>query len=161
QLWQQGPDPRRRPQGRAPPPGRPHQGRRRRCRLVALLAPHPAREPAPLRGRQDRLGGRSRRCRRLGSGRTARSRSLASHTSSDSRITVIIIQFSHDDLALVVWTEERAGVTIAYPDSLVGTDSHTTMVNGLGVFGWGVGGIEAEAVMLGQPTAMLLPEVVG
>jgi aconitate hydratase len=56
-----------------------------------------------------------------------------------------------------VWTADG----VAYPDSLVGTDSHTTMVNGLGVFGWGVGGIEAEAVMLGQPTAMLIPEVVG
>ena len=56
-----------------------------------------------------------------------------------------------------MWTENG----IAFPDSLVGTDSHTTMVNGLGVFGWGVGGIEAEAVMLGQPMAMLIPEVVG
>ena len=53
------------------------------------------------------------------------------------------------------------GLPIAYPDSLVGTDSHTTMINGLGVLGWGVGGIEAEAVMLGQPIYMLLPEVVG
>src|SRR5204863_2396000 len=53
------------------------------------------------------------------------------------------------------------GETVAYPDSLVGTDSHTTMVNGLGVLGWGVGGIEAEAAMLGQPVSMLIPEVVG
>jgi aconitate hydratase len=60
-----------------------------------------------------------------------------------------------------VWTEQTAIVTVAFPDSLVGTDSHTTMVNGLGVMGWGVGGIEAEAVMLGQPMAMLIPEVVG
>ncbi|HTJ44672.1 MAG TPA: aconitate hydratase AcnA [Kofleriaceae bacterium] len=76
--------------------------------------------------------------------------------------TGICHQVNLEYLARVVWTEDRAdGVTVAYPDSLVGTDSHTTMVNGLGVFGWGVGGIEAEAVMLGQPTAMLLPEVVG
>jgi len=60
-------------------------------------------------------------------------------------------------LAKVVW--EKDGVL--YPDSLVGTDSHTTMINGLGVLGWGVGGIEAEAVMLGQPIYMLIPEVVG
>src|SRR5678815_1111334 len=53
------------------------------------------------------------------------------------------------------------GVNLAYPDTLVGTDSHTTMVNGLGVVGWGVGGIEAEAAMLGQPSSMLIPEVVG
>src|SRR5204863_305638 len=64
-------------------------------------------------------------------------------------------------LAKVVFTEAAGGHVVAYPDSLVGTDSHTTMVNGLGVFGWGVGGIEAEAVMLGQPMAMLIPEVVG
>jgi aconitate hydratase len=75
--------------------------------------------------------------------------------------TGICHQVNLEYLARVVWTEEKDGVTVAYPDSLVGTDSHTTMVNGLGVFGWGVGGIEAEAVMLGQPTAMLLPEVVG
>ena len=55
----------------------------------------------------------------------------------------------------------RRGETLAYPDTLVGTDSHTTMVNGLGVLGWGVGGIEAEAAMLGQPVSMLIPEVVG
>ncbi len=55
----------------------------------------------------------------------------------------------------------RTGETVAYPDTLVGTDSHTTMVNGLGVLGWGVGGIEAEAAMLGQPVSMLIPEVVG
>jgi aconitate hydratase len=61
-----------------------------------------------------------------------------------------------------VWTSEAAdGSTVAYPDTLVGTDSHTTMVNGLGVLGWGVGGIEAEAAMLGQPVSMLIPEVVG
>ncbi len=75
--------------------------------------------------------------------------------------TGICHQVNLEYLAKVVWTEEHDGVTLAYPDSLVGTDSHTTMVNGLGVFGWGVGGIEAEAVMLGQPTAMLIPEVVG
>ena len=58
-------------------------------------------------------------------------------------------------------TAEAGGETLAYCDSLVGTDSHTTMINGLGVLGWGVGGIEAEAAMLGQPVSMLIPEVVG
>jgi aconitate hydratase len=71
--------------------------------------------------------------------------------------TGICHQVNLEYLARVVWTENG----VAFPDSLVGTDSHTTMVNGLGVFGWGVGGIEAEAVMLGQPMAMLIPEVVG
>ena len=61
----------------------------------------------------------------------------------------------------MVWTTEESGKTIAYPDTLVGTDSHTTMINGLSVLGWGVGGIEAEAAMLGQPISMVLPEVVG
>jgi aconitate hydratase len=75
--------------------------------------------------------------------------------------TGICHQVNLEYLARVVWTDAQGGVTVAYPDSLVGTDSHTTMVNGLGVFGWGVGGIEAEAVMLGQPMAMLIPEVVG
>ncbi|MFP3353567.1 aconitase family protein, partial [Pseudoalteromonas sp. SIMBA_153] len=60
-----------------------------------------------------------------------------------------------------VWTKEEDGKTFAYPDTLVGTDSHTTMINGIGVLGWGVGGIEAEAAMLGQPVSMLIPEVVG
>ncbi|URW74702.1 aconitate hydratase AcnA [Sphingomonas donggukensis] len=60
-----------------------------------------------------------------------------------------------------VWSSENGGAAIAYPDTLVGTDSHTTMINGLGVLGWGVGGIEAEAAMLGQPVSMLIPEVVG
>jgi aconitate hydratase len=55
----------------------------------------------------------------------------------------------------------KTGKTVAYPDTLVGTDSHTTMINGLSVLGWGVGGIEAEAAMLGQPISMLIPEVVG
>src|SRR6476660_4355450 len=65
-------------------------------------------------------------------------------------------------VAQCVWTgEDQNGETVAYPDTLVGTDSHTTMVNGLGVLGWGVGGIEAEAAMLGQPVSMLIPEVVG
>lgn len=59
------------------------------------------------------------------------------------------------------WGEHGDGTTVAYPDTLVGTDSHTTMVNGMGVLGWGVGGIEAEAAMLGQPVSMLIPEVVG
>src|SRR5678815_3293573 len=71
--------------------------------------------------------------------------------------TGICHQVNLEYLARVVWCEGG----VAFPDSLVGTDSHTTMVNGLGVFGWGVGGIEAEAVMLGQPMAMLIPEVVG
>ncbi len=75
--------------------------------------------------------------------------------------TGICHQVNLEYLAKVVFTETVGGVTVAYPDSLVGTDSHTTMINGLGVFGWGVGGIEAEAVMLGQPMAMLIPEVVG
>src|SRR5262249_50219206 len=63
--------------------------------------------------------------------------------------------------ARVVFTAERDGKTLAYPDTCVGTDSHTTMIGGLGVVGWGVGGIEAEAAMLGQPISMLIPEVVG
>jgi aconitate hydratase len=75
--------------------------------------------------------------------------------------TGICHQVNLEYLAKVVFTEPADGRVIAYPDSLVGTDSHTTMVNGLGVFGWGVGGIEAEAVMLGQPMAMLIPDVVG
>ncbi|HET9626997.1 MAG TPA: aconitate hydratase AcnA, partial [Kofleriaceae bacterium] len=75
--------------------------------------------------------------------------------------TGICHQVNLEYLAKVVFTESRDGHVVAYPDSLVGTDSHTTMINGLGVFGWGVGGIEAEAVMLGQPMVMLIPEVVG
>ncbi len=75
--------------------------------------------------------------------------------------TGICHQVNLEHLAQVVWTREVAGRTIAYPDTVLGTDSHTTMVNGLGVLGWGVGGIEAEAAMLGQPMSMLLPEVVG
>lgn len=75
--------------------------------------------------------------------------------------TGIVHQVNIEYLAQVVVPREQAGALLAYPDTLVGTDSHTTMVNGLGVLGWGVGGIEAEAAMLGQPVAMLLPEVVG
>ena len=75
--------------------------------------------------------------------------------------TGICHQVNLEYLAQVVWTDEVDGTTIAYPDTLVGTDSHTTMVNGLAVLGWGVGGIEAEAAMLGQPISMLLPDVVG
>ncbi len=75
--------------------------------------------------------------------------------------TGIVHQVNLEYLASVVCLEERNGHRIAFPDSLVGTDSHTTMINGLGVVGWGVGGIEAEAVMLGQPYFMQLPEVVG
>jgi aconitate hydratase len=73
----------------------------------------------------------------------------------------IVHQINLEYLARVVFTNEVNGTTQAYPDTLVGTDSHTTMVNGLGVLGWGVGGIEAEAAMLGQPVSMLLPQVVG
>ncbi len=79
--------------------------------------------------------------------------------------TGICHQVNLEYLSQTVWTREEKvkgkKVTMAYPDSLVGTDSHTTMVNGLGVLGWGVGGIEAEAAMLGQPQSMLLPEVIG
>ncbi len=75
--------------------------------------------------------------------------------------TGICHQVNLEYLAQVVWTTAEKGRTIAYPDTLVGTDSHTTMVNGLAVLGWGVGGIEAEAAMLGQPISMVLPEVVG
>jgi aconitate hydratase len=70
-------------------------------------------------------------------------------------------QVNLEYLARVVFTAEQNGETVAYPDTLVGTDSHTTMINGLGVLGWGVGGIEAEAAMLGQPVSMLIPQVVG
>jgi aconitate hydratase len=70
-------------------------------------------------------------------------------------------QVNLENLGQVVWTKEINGELIAYPDSVVGTDSHTTMINALGILGWGVGGIEAEAAMLGQPISMLLPEVVG
>src|SRR5215468_6618201 len=73
----------------------------------------------------------------------------------------IVHQVNLEYLARVVFSEKRDGITLAYPDTLVGTDSHTTMINGLGVLGWGVGGIEAEAAMLGQPVSMLVPQVVG
>ncbi|HEX2454541.1 MAG TPA: aconitate hydratase AcnA [Vicinamibacterales bacterium] len=75
--------------------------------------------------------------------------------------TGIVHQVNLEHLARVVFREQSDGGLLAYPDTLVGTDSHTTMVNGLGVVGWGVGGIEAEAAMLGQPISMLIPEVVG
>jgi aconitate hydratase len=75
--------------------------------------------------------------------------------------TGIVHQVNLEYLARVVFSEQSDGERYAYPDTLVGTDSHTTMVNGLGVVGWGVGGIEAEAAMLGQPISMLIPEVVG
>ena len=75
--------------------------------------------------------------------------------------TGICHQVNLEYLAQTVWTNKVDGAEIAYPDTLVGTDSHTTMVNGLAVLGWGVGGIEAEAAMLGQPVSMLIPEVVG
>lgn len=75
--------------------------------------------------------------------------------------TGICHQVNLEYLAQAVWTGEEQGQTFAFPDTLVGTDSHTTMINGLGVLGWGVGGIEAEAAMLGQPISMLIPEVIG
>ena len=75
--------------------------------------------------------------------------------------TGICHQVNLEYLGRTVWQKEVDGKTIAYPDTLVGTDSHTTMINGLGILGWGVGGIEAEAAMLGQPVSMLIPEVVG
>ncbi len=75
--------------------------------------------------------------------------------------TGIVHQVNIERLARVVFADDVAGGKLAYPDTLVGTDSHTTMVNGLGVLGWGVGGIEAEAAMLGQPVTMLIPQVIG
>ncbi|MFC0103010.1 MULTISPECIES: aconitate hydratase AcnA [Sphingopyxis] len=76
--------------------------------------------------------------------------------------TGICHQVNLEHIAQAVWSSDDAdGTTVAYPDTCVGTDSHTTMINGLGVLGWGVGGIEAEAAMLGQPVSMLIPEVVG
>jgi aconitate hydratase len=75
--------------------------------------------------------------------------------------TGICHQVNLEYLAQVAWTSENGGESYVYPDTLYGTDSHTTMVNGLGVLGWGVGGIEAEAAMLGQPIAMLIPDVIG
>jgi len=75
--------------------------------------------------------------------------------------TGICHQVNLEYLAQTVWTAPEARPELAYPDTVVGTDSHTTMVNGLSVLGWGVGGIEAEAAMLGQPIPMLIPEVIG
>jgi aconitate hydratase len=75
--------------------------------------------------------------------------------------TGIVHQVNIEHLARVIFSDEAAGKKSAFPDTLVGTDSHTTMVNGLGVLGWGVGGIEAEAAMLGQPVTMLIPQVIG
>ena len=75
--------------------------------------------------------------------------------------TGICHQVNLEYLARTIWTADKDGRTLAYPDTLVGTDSHTTMINGLGVLGWGVGGIEAEAAMLGQPISMLIPDVIG
>lgn len=75
--------------------------------------------------------------------------------------TGICHQVNLEYLGKTTWSSEQDGITYAYPDTLVGTDSHTTMINALGVLGWGVGGIEAEAAMLGQPVSMLIPEVVG
>jgi len=75
--------------------------------------------------------------------------------------TGIVHQVNLEYLASVIFSQQIGGDTLAYPDTLVGTDSHTTMINGLGVLGWGVGGIEAEAAMLGQPVTMLIPQVIG
>ncbi|BBR58597.1 MULTISPECIES: aconitate hydratase AcnA [unclassified Klebsiella] len=75
--------------------------------------------------------------------------------------TGICHQVNLEYLGQAVWSEQQGNEWVAYPDTLVGTDSHTTMINGLGVLGWGVGGIEAEAAMLGQPVSMLIPDVVG
>ena len=75
--------------------------------------------------------------------------------------TGIVHQVNIEHLARVIFPRTVDGVLQAYPDTCVGTDSHTTMINGLGVLGWGVGGIEAEAAMLGQPVSMLIPEVIG
>jgi aconitate hydratase len=75
--------------------------------------------------------------------------------------TGIVHQVNIERLARVIFSDDGSGKVVAYPDTLVGTDSHTTMVNGLGVLGWGVGGIEAEAAMLGQPVTMLIPQVIG
>ncbi|TFZ45434.1 aconitate hydratase AcnA [Stenotrophomonas maltophilia] len=75
--------------------------------------------------------------------------------------TGIVHQVNLENLARVVMTADKDGKAIAYPDTVFGTDSHTTMINGIGVLGWGVGGIEAEAAMLGQPSSMLIPQVVG
>ncbi len=75
--------------------------------------------------------------------------------------TGICHQVNLEYLGQVVWTQAQNGTLLAYPDTLVGTDSHTTMINGLSILGWGVGGIEAEAAMLGQPISMLIPEVIG
>jgi aconitate hydratase len=75
--------------------------------------------------------------------------------------TGIVHQVNIERLARVIFSDDASGRKLAYPDTLVGTDSHTTMVNGLGVLGWGVGGIEAEAAMLGQPVTMLIPQVIG
>ena len=75
--------------------------------------------------------------------------------------TGICHQVNLEYLGKTVWTSHENGIDYAYPDTLVGTDSHTTMINGLGILGWGVGGIEAEAAMLGQPVSMLIPEVIG
>ena len=89
----------------------------------------------------------------------------AQQSSSNFRVvppnTGIVHQVNLEYLAKVVFSEEQDGKVVAFPDTLVGTDSHTPMINGLGVLGWGVGGIEAEAAMLGQPISMLIPEVVG
>ena len=75
--------------------------------------------------------------------------------------TGIVHQVNLEYLSRVIFDSERDGRRVAYPDTLVGTDSHTTMINGLGILGWGVGGIEAEAAMLGQPITMLIPQVIG
>lgn len=88
----------------------------------------------------------------------------AQHSFSNFRVVPpamgIVHQVNVEHLARVVWTSEGHKTSVVYPDTLVGMDSHTTMVNGLGIIGWGVGGIEAGAAMLGQPISMLIPEVI-
>ena len=135
-------------------------------------------QPAGRRRPGDRPLGAGRRVRQRAapspSTRSGSSSETASATPSSSggsaafdnfRVvppaTGICHQVNLEYIAQVVYSREVGGVLRAYPDTLVGTDSHTTMVNGLGVLGWGVGGIEAEAAMLGQPISMLLPQVVG
>ena len=155
--------------------GRPRRHARRHGRARRRPGAH---QPAGAgRSRHRPLGdGRRVRHRRAPSARTSSANTSAtasatsscagaSRPSSNFRVvppgTGICHQVNLEYLAQTVWTGKEDGRAVAYPDTLVGTDSHTTMVNGLAVLGWGVGGIEAEAAMLGQPISMLIPEVVG
>ncbi len=146
---------------------------------IAEMGGDPARinplVPGRARDRPLGAGRRVRHARRVRAQRRARvraQRASATRSCAGARTrstnfavvppdTGICHQVNLEYLARVVFVDERDGAALAYPDTLVGTDSHTTMVNGLGVLGWGVGGIEAEAAMLGQPMSMLLPQVVG